>query len=167
MLADGKEYAYTRPELYFAEHTRAPEAVTGKFTIPPAFADENPEDFVRTVEALVSQEQQRLRSVNQGKKYLGAKAAMRVHPLDSPSNHRPRRKLTPIVAAGGDAQALMDAKKTILWFRRAYRAAWNLFKETGAAIFPPGTLNMHHRYRQRRDEEHGCFDGCVRMAAPT
>lgn len=134
----------------FAEHTTAPEQVVGKFTIPPVFADEDPEDFLCTVEALVNNDQQRLRAKNAGKKYLGSKAAMRVHPLDSPNNQRPRRKLAPVVAAGGDARALMEAKKAVIWLRRAYRAAWLQFKETEAAVFPAGMLNMHHRYQQER-----------------
>jgi REP element-mobilizing transposase RayT len=164
MLREGKQY--TRPKLYFAEESRAPEKVFGKFTIPPAFEDEDPEDFVRTLEALVNEEQERLRVENQGKKYLGAKAAMRVHPLESPKNQRSRKQVTPIVAAGDDAQELREAKKAVLWFRRAYRAAWLLFKETGSAVFPPGTLKMHHHYQQSREVENGCFDWCVRMRAP-
>ena len=166
MLDGGKKYTFTRPELYFAEHTTAPEEVTGKFTIPPVFADEDPADFIRTVEALVSEEQQRLQAKNAGKTYLGAKAAMKVHPLDSPKNQRPRRNLTPTVAAGGDRDVLREAKKAVIAFRRAYRAAWLKFQETGTALFPPGTLNMHHRYQQEREEENGFFDWCVRYRAP-
>lgn len=162
MLGGGDEYA--RPELYFSDNGRVPDSVFGRYTVPPAFADEDPDDFVRTVEALVNQEQVRLRKVNHGKKYLGAKAAMRVHPFDSPRNQRPRRKMTPIVAAGGDARALMAAKKAVIWFRRAYRAAWLLFKEVGSATFPAGTLKMHYGYQQERQDD-GCFDWCVRMRA--
>ena len=121
---------------------------------------------MRTVEALVHQEQERLRKLNQGKKYLGAKAAMRVRPFDSPRNQRPRRKMTPTLAAGGDARAMMEAKKAVIWFRRAYRAAWLLFQEVGSAVFPAGTLKMHYRYQQGREDDSGCFDWCERMRAP-
>jgi len=164
MVADSDEY--TRPELYFSESGRVADSVFGRFTVPPAFDDEDPEDFVRTLEALVQQEQERLRKVNQGKKYLGGKAAMRIDPFDSPTNQRPRRKITPTVAAGGDAGALIEAKKAVIWFRRAYRAAWLLFQEVGSAVFPSGTLKMHHRYQQEREDDSGCFDWCVRMRAP-
>ena len=44
--------------------------------------------------------------------------------------------------------------------------AWNLFKEIGEACFPEGTLMMHHRHFQEREEENGFFDWCVRMQAP-
>ena len=164
MLRHGDEY--TRPELYFSENGRVPERVFGRFTVPPAFDDEDPEDFVCTLEALVSQEEERLRNVNRGKRYLGAKAVMREHPFDSPRNQRPRRKMTPTVAAGGDARALIDAKKAVIWFRRAYRAAWLVFQELGSAVFPAGTLKMHHRYQQEREDASGYFDWCVRIRAP-
>ena len=88
---------------------------------------------------------------------------MKVHSLDSPNNQRPRSDLMPTVAAGGDARALVEAKKAVIWFRRCCRAAWLQFKETGAAVFPAGTLNMHHRHQQEPEEENGCLDCCVRM----
>ena len=162
----GGNKAYARPDVYFSESGRVPDSVSGTFTLPPAFDDEDAEDVVRTVETLVHQEQERLRKVNHGKKYLGAKAALRVHPFDSPKNQRPRRKLTPIIAAGGDARALMEAKKAVIGFRRAYRAAWLLFKKLGSAALPAGTLKMHHGYQQEREDDCGCFDWCVRMRAP-
>jgi REP element-mobilizing transposase RayT len=164
MLADGNVYA--RPKLHFAEGGRAPETVFGRFTLPPAFADEEPEDVVRTFEHLVAERQQQLRNENAGKPYLGVKAILRTDPLDSPKNPRPRKRITPTVSAGGDAKVMREAKKAVHAFRRAYRAVWNLFKELGEACFPAGTLMMHHRHFQEREKENGFFDWCVRMRAP-
>ena len=70
------------------------------------------------------------------------------------------------MSAGGDAKVMREAKKAVHTFRRAYRAAWSLFKELGQACFPAGTLMMHHRHYQEREEENGFFDWCVRMREP-
>ncbi len=71
---------------------------------------------------------------------------LRASPLDSPDTPRPEGKLTPRLAAGGDAKSLAAAATALKLFRIAYREALKRFKELGDAVFPAGTLLMHKRF---------------------
>ena len=82
----------------------------------------------------------------QGRAFAGAKAVLRTSPLDSPNTPRPQGKLTPRLAAGGDAKALIAAATALKLFRIAYRQAWKRFKQLGDAVFPGGTLLMRQRF---------------------
>ena len=134
-----------RPEFYF-KHT--PETLTYELTPPPQLGTDV-ERVISDVEGHIRREQAQvvtnLRA--QGRSFAGAKVVLRTSPLDSPNTPRPRRELTPRLAAGGDAKALTAAATALKLFRIAYRKAWKQFKELGDALFPGGTLLMRRRFR--------------------
>jgi len=53
----------------------------------------------------------------------------------------PYCEVAQVFSAVGDAKVMREAKKAVHAFRRAYRAAWNLFKELGEACFPVDSTN--------------------------
>lgn len=151
---------HKRPAYYFKPDGVVPTEVTARYTIPFAFADEDPDDFVLTVEAMLRDKQAKILREREGRPFLGVKAILRTDPLSSPSTPRKKGKIIPKVAAGGDTALLRRAKRFIRYFNHATRLAWRTLKETGSAVFPPGTYLMHHRYGMPREESN--FDWCLR-----
>ena len=133
-----------RPEFYF-KHT--PETLTYELT-PPRQLGTDVERVIADVEGHIRREQAQIATNMRAQKrtFAGTKAVLRTSPLDSPDTPRPEGKLTPRLAAGGDAKSLAAAAAALKLFRIAYRRAWKRFKELGDAVFPGGTLRMHKRF---------------------
>ena len=132
------------PDLYF-KHT--PETLTYELT-PPRQLGTDVERVIADVEGHIRREQAQIATNMRAQKrtFAGTKAVLRTSPLDSPDTPRPEGKLTPRLAAGGDAKSLAAAAAALKLFRIAYRRAWKRFKELGDAVFPGGTLRMHKRF---------------------
>jgi REP element-mobilizing transposase RayT len=133
-----------RPEFYFKN---TPEKITYELSAPQQLGDEV-EQVVKDVEGHIRREQQQIATnmAAEGRTFAGAKAVLRTAPLASPNTPRPRGKLNPQLAAGGDSKALSAAATALKLFRIAYREAWKRFKEVGTAVFPGGTLLMKKRF---------------------
>ncbi len=133
-----------RPDFYF-KHT--PETLTYELT-PPRQLGTDVERVIADMEGHIRREQAQIATNMRAQKrtFAGAKAVLRTSPLDSPDAPRPEGKLTPRLAAGGDAKSLAAAAAALKLFRIAYRRAWKRFKELGDAVFPGGTLLMDKRF---------------------
>jgi len=135
-----------RPELYFDQRKREYAEVPYRFSIPLQFAGRSPEYFVRDVEALISEQQRALHASRSGRGFAGARRVLAVNPFDSPDSVRPKGKLNPHLAAGGDSAALKQAMLALRLFREAYREAYKAFRRGLAVVFPAGTYLMRRLY---------------------
>ena len=93
---------------------------------------------------------------------VGVNGVLATRPLEAPTTPRPHREVNPQLAAGGDTEALIVAKRALKLFRIAYRGAWRAFKSGLRAVFPGGTLLMKLRYGQLCDPLDACW--CARAA---
>jgi REP element-mobilizing transposase RayT len=135
-----------RPALYFDQRKPEWSEVPYQFTIPPQFANRTPERFVRDVEALISEQQNALRASRTGRGFAGVQRVLAVNPFDSPDSIRPKGKLNPRLAAGGDSAALTHGMLALRLFRDAYRKAFEAFRRGLAVVFPAGTYLMRRLY---------------------
>ena len=137
-----------RPELFFNQEDRNWVSVPYRFTVPPMLRDTPVERLIEDVEALVRQEQAAIRATmaQEGRSFRGVKAVLRQDPFDSPNSSRPKGKVSPTVAAGGDGKLLQEGKRLVRSFRELYREAWHNYVSGAPALFPAGTLKMreHH-----------------------
>ena len=140
------ERSVRRPDVYFKN---TPEVLNYRLSAP-AQLDGPIEQVISTVELHIRQAQTQIAIdlAAQRRSVLGAKAIRSVDPFASPTTQRPVGDLNPQLAAGGDADALSNAKKALKMFRLAYRAAWQCFKANASAVFPGGTWLMRWRFGQ-------------------
>jgi len=145
-----------RPNFYFKN---TPKTLSYQLSAPSQLEGEL-EQVIEDVEAHIRREQHQhaVNLVAEGRTFAGVKAVLRTPPLDSPNNPRPRGKLNPHLAAGGDGKALSAAATALKLFRMAYREAWRRFKELGDAVFPGGTLLMRQRFGAKCEPlDAGCW----------
>jgi REP element-mobilizing transposase RayT len=135
-----------RPRQYFK---RTPEEITYRVCAPSKLGD-SIEHAIQTVELHIrtAQEQAAIELAAQGRGVMSINAILATDPLDAPRTPRAVGKLIPVLAAGGDRDALSAAKAALQTFRRAYREAWEEFKAKARATFPGGTLLMRTRFAQ-------------------
>jgi len=135
-----------RPNVYFK---RTPDELT-YVVCAPSQLGHSTEHAVAAVEQHIrmAQEQAAVELAAQRRSVAGVNAVLATHPLGAPKTPRPVGKLNPTIAAGGDRDALSQAKLAIKQFRHAYRAAWREFRARACATFPGGTLLMRTRFRQ-------------------
>jgi REP element-mobilizing transposase RayT len=133
-----------RPDFYFKN---TPQTLSYQMVAPTQLGGEL-EQVIEDVETHIRDEQQQIATnmAAQGRSFAGVKAVLQTSPLDSPNTPRPRGKLKPALAAGGDGKAMSAAATALKLFRIAYREAWKRFKELGEAVFPGGTLLMARRF---------------------
>jgi hypothetical protein len=91
-----------------------------------------------------------------GRPVMRRKDIQRVDPFEAPNSRRPKYKLNPRLAAGGDRGALQQGIAALRHFRESYRRAWQRFCEGVRAVFPAGTYLMRRLYRVR----------CARLDTP-
>ena len=82
------------------------------------------EDQVRDRQRQAATELARL-----GRSVVGVKAILGTDAVTAPTTQQPHGNLNPHLAAGGDGEALSNAKKALRSFRSLYRQAWELFKQ--------------------------------------
>ena len=146
-----------RPTVYFKN---TPEQICYSITAPSQLG-ESTEHAIATVELHIrmAQQQAAVEIAAQGRSVRGVNAVVATSPLDAPKTPRPIGTLNPTLAAGGDHDALSQAKVALKTFRIAYRAAWEEFKARAAAVFPGGTLLMRTRFAQACTALDACW--CV------
>jgi putative transposase len=135
-----------RPNFYFKN---TPAELTYAVCAPSRLAD-SVEQAIETVELHLraAQHQAAIELAAQRRSVVGVNGVLATDPLDAPNTERPVGTLNPQIAAGGDHDALANAKLAVKLFRQAYRAAWREFKARASAIFPGGTLLMRTRFGQ-------------------
>lgn len=135
-----------RPSVYFK---KTPEEISYAVCAPSQLGD-SIEHAVAAVELYIrnAQQQAAVELAAERRAAIGVNAVLATNPLDAPTTPRPIGKLNPTLAAGGDHDALINAKRALKLFRLAYRAAWEEFKVKACATFPGGTLLMRTRFRQ-------------------
>jgi putative transposase len=137
-----------RPELYFDPSKTELAKLGYRFTVPPQFADRDPEAFVRDVEALIRDAQRATCATlaAERRSFLGVNGVLAADPFDAPKSVRPKGRLKPCLAAGGHHEVMIEAKRALRYFRQRYREQWRLFCTGAAAIFPGGTLLMRRLF---------------------
>jgi putative transposase len=135
-----------RPNVYFKN---TPEEISYAVCAPGQLG-ESVEHAISTVELLIrnAQQQAAVELAAESRGVMGVNGVLATNPLDAPTTPRPVGDLNPTLAAGGDHDALVNAKLALKLFRLAYRAAWKEFKEMASATFPGGTLLMRTRFKQ-------------------
>lgn len=140
----GVRYA-PRPRLFFDSNDETWASVPYQFTVPPMLRDRPLEQLILDVERLLREEQQALYATHavEGRRFQGLRAVLASDPFDSPSSRRPKGKVNPSVAAGGDRDLLRAGIRLMRSFRDRYREAWKAYR-AGArdVLFPAGTLKM-------------------------
>ncbi len=137
-----------RPELYFDQDDEEHATVPARLTIPPQLADRDREALVRDVEAHIRDRQRAAAATlaHEGRSFMGEKAVLRADPFDSPTSTRPKYKLNPRLAAGGDHEAMQQGIAALRNFRECYREAWHRYRRGLKAVFPAGTYLMRRLY---------------------
>jgi putative transposase len=134
-----------RPDFYF-KHT--PKTLS--YSIVPPTQLGQTQACIELVERYIrdAQQQAAIDIRADGRSFAGVKAVLRRSPLDSPSTQRPRGRLTPSLAACGDAKAMTAAAIALKFFRIQYREAWRAYKDgLRGVLFPGGTLLMARRHQ--------------------
>ena len=123
-----------------------PESVTLTFQPPPALANHSRQKYVQLVRTAVACVEdgceQRRRASNTA--VLGPRRVETQSWADSPSNHEPRRQLSPQVACR-DKWLRMERLEASRCFQEFYRAAFDEFRRGIATTFPFGTWLMRFR----------------------
>ena len=127
-----------RPRHFFRANSAMPEVVTLELVLPPELGDPDEirrvvRERVAAVEAGAAEERRRT-----GRPVLGRRAILKQSWRARPSNHEPRRQLSPRVAAR-DKWARIEALLRDRAFHVAYRAARAAWLLGEHAIFPAGT----------------------------
>ncbi len=145
-VALGSENARLRSELTIATWVRF---LACNFTAPPMMRDRDLEQVVLDVERHVNQEQQALvaKIRAEGGRFMGVKAVLAVDPFSSPDSVRPKGKLNPRLAAGGDSTLLHQGKKLLRSFRELYREAWHKLCAGAECCFPAGTYLLRRQLK--------------------
>jgi putative transposase len=146
-----------RPSFYFKN---TPETLAYRVSAPSQLGD-SVELAIATVELHIgnAQQQAAVELAAQRRSAMGVAAILETDPFDAPTTPRPAGEINPILASGGDHEALSIAKQAIKLFRLAYRAAWEDFKAGARALFPGGTLLMRTRFGQPCQPLDACW--CV------
>jgi len=135
-----------RPEVFFdPSNDRWPEQATLCLQMPA-----NLENFFSDPVALIKEESQRLQQQARqeleakGRHFLGAERVLKISPYQRATSWEEIRSLNPTFAVGrGQSEARKLAIKALKAFRRAYRAALDLWRGgERTAAFPPGTWWM-------------------------
>ena len=139
----GGSLTATRPKHFFRDDSGMPETVTVQIVRPRAFADLEPKkwadlvtEHVRTKEAEHRQQREAA-----GRTVLGRKAILDQNPLDCPSSHAPRFRISPRVAAKNRARIEALLRNRV--FSERYRAAFKAhIAGLADVVFPFGTYWM-------------------------
>lgn len=131
-LVNGEVLTATRPKVFFSERGTMPATVTLKVCIPPELgpADE-----------IIAEVQRRVAEVERehaGKPVLGRYAVLRQRWDASPTSHKPRRVLSPTIAAR-NLWARLEAIQRKREFVAAYRSAREALLAGSPIPFPHGT----------------------------
>jgi putative transposase len=155
-----------RPEAYFSSKNAELAEVGYRFVIPPQFADRDPKALAREVEHKIEDEQRVVRATlaAKGRSFLGVRRVLAADPFDAPRSRRPKGKLNPRLAAGGNHQAMAQAVQALRLFRQRYRDAWKAFCKGMAVVFPGGTLLLRLRFNVPCEPLDTPW--CIRMLAP-
>lgn len=121
------------PDIY-------PETATLTFCVPPAFEDMK-QTFVNTVrkelDAVCADHCAKMRKAN--RHFPGPRKLMRVSPFDSPKTEGKSSAINPRFR-GGDYQGIKAAKKKLAEWLRAYRTAFDAFRDGNHGfLWPLGT----------------------------
>jgi hypothetical protein len=143
-LVTGEVITATRPKVFFSERGTMPATVTLKVGIPPELgpADEIIAEVVRRV-AIVEAEQAELRA-RTGRRVLGRDAVLRQRWDASPKKHKPRRGLSPTIAARNLWARLEELQRKPA-FVAGHRFARAALLAGNPIPFPHGTY-WHRRF---------------------
>ena len=130
----------TRPPLWFKD--TAPKKVKLRWTTPPGFGRN--ERYLAALQSLTESRLRELRaeSRRQGRDYLGRPQVMKTQFIDQPRTKKARFGRSPTFSAL-TRQRWLKAMKRLLGFRRAYRAAYQAWRNGDLRVtFPRGTWWM-------------------------
>jgi REP element-mobilizing transposase RayT len=136
-----------RPEGFFRDNGSVPETAVLRLVPPPSFQDERSSWLPDLEEQTRARESSICAEFDQkGRRFLGARHALRQSPLSRPSGFEPRRGLNPRVATR-DKWKRVESLQRLKSFLHDYRSAWKKFAGGDrSAIFPFGTYSMHIRF---------------------
>jgi hypothetical protein len=162
-----------RPEHFFIEGGVTPATVQCKLEPPPHFEDRTVEKLIADIGQLVDDKERAIRATMraQGRSFIGLKKLLCDSPFASPPTPRPKGKIKPSVAGGGDPSLYKTAVTHIRHFRMRYRECLaevaRLLVEgldPYGVTFPFGTLLMTKRHGFACDDEQ--LDWCLLAHAP-
>jgi REP element-mobilizing transposase RayT len=145
----GSTQTIKRPAVYFRKTGKMPQKVTLETVRPDIYAHMSDNEFARLVSETVEAREASARAemLEQGRKFLGAKAVLAQDPGASPFTREQRRGLSPRVAAKNKwarAEALQRHKSFLDAYRKAYQS---LVSGQLDVVFPAGTYALrkyHH-----------------------
>lgn len=132
------------PDRFFDPDGPLPEVVTLRFVRPRIFSELSDSQLRAQVNTEVAKRAKRARQdmTLRGASFVGGDAILRQRFDATPKTPAPRRNPNPQIAAKS-TPARVRAIERLLAFRRAYRAAWNEWRNGNpAALFPAGTYAL-------------------------
>jgi len=162
-----------RPKHFFIEGGVAPDTVECELEPPPHFEDRSIDKLVADIGQLIDDKERAIRATmrQQGRSFMGLKKLLRDSPFDSPDTPRPKGRIKPSVAGGGDPDVYKNAVAAVRYFRSRYRHCIEEVKrcieemlDPFGVIFPFGTLLMAKRHGFSCDDPQ--LDWCLRVPAP-
>jgi len=140
----GVQVIFDRPKHYFRAKGPMPERVAFSLQQPSGFEDLSKEEWQNLVSERLAQREEEIHQelLQEGRSFIGSRAALSVRPTDSPSTRAPRRVRNPQVAAR-DRASRIQAIQQLRLFRMAYRQAYNQWKSGSiGVVFPYGTYAL-------------------------
>ncbi len=134
-----------RPDVFFSKTGTMPASEALVFTVPAGFTSARA--FREAVSTRVAEREDLARKAlaAEGRHFMGARRVRKQKHTDRPTNHEPRRRLNPYVAAADESKRI-EALQRLAEFRSAYRAALERLRAgVRGVVFPRGTylLRVH------------------------
>jgi hypothetical protein len=140
---DGRTITVTRPHLFFT--SRMPESVSFQLSVPPRF-DGDRAQWVDQVRAHVADAEKAAaaKRAAAGIRVVGRKNVLATSPFDRPSNHEPRRRMRPLIAAKNPWVRMREIAALREFRRLYYKARVAFCAGLRSVLFPVGTFGLVH-----------------------
>jgi len=140
----GEMHIAEMPEEFFDEDGDLPESAELQFVRPQIFASlTDAELYARLREEVASKVRiAREQMARSGRSFLGRESVLRQSVDATPKTEAPRRSPSPRVSGRSSAERIAAIRR-ICEFVRAYRAAWNEWRQGNRDVtFPAGTYAL-------------------------
>lgn len=140
----GERCVVDMPDVFFDPEGELPESIALEFSRPPIYPQLEQKQLGRHLANAVERRVREARNamLQQGGRFLGAKAVLQ-QPFDAvPKTVEPRRNPNPLIAAAHTPERV-QAIRNLLAFLRDYRAAWHAWRHgKREQVFPAGTYAL-------------------------
>jgi putative transposase len=140
----GQEELAEMPDAFFDEDGELPESAELQFVRPQIFTSlTDAELYARLRDEVAAKVRTAREEMTQlGRSFLGRESILRQNFYASPKTEAPRRNPNPRIAGKSSVERVLAIRRMCEFFR-AYRAAWNEWRQGNRdAIFPAGTYAL-------------------------